>query len=83
MIAKQIKGKSFRGVLNYLHEKEGSRLIAGNMGGKTPQTLSAEFAISRQLNPRLAKAVYHSSSNSHFEKKGRKLCLKKEQELVS
>lgn len=61
MIAKQIKGKSFRGVLNYLHEKEGSRLIAGNMGGKTPQTLSAEFAISRQLNPRLAKAVYHSS----------------------
>ena len=61
MIAKQIKGKSFRGVLNYLHEKEGSRLIAGNMGGKTPQTLSAEFAVSRQLNPRLAKAVYHSS----------------------
>lgn len=61
MIAKQIKGKSFRGVLNYLHEKEGSRLIAGNMGGKTPQTLSAEFAVSRQLNPRLSKAVYHSS----------------------
>lgn len=61
MIAKQIKGKSFRGVLNYLHEKEGSRLIAGNMGGKTPQTLSAEFAVSRTLNPRLEKAVYHSS----------------------
>ena len=61
MIAKQIKGKSFRGVLNYLHEKEGSRLIAGNMGGKTPQTLSAEFAVSRQLNPRLCLAVYHSS----------------------
>ena len=31
------------------------------MGGKSPQTLSAEFAVSRQLNPRLAKAVYHSS----------------------
>ena len=61
MIAKQIKGKSFRGVLNYLHEKSGSRLIAGNMGGKSPQTLSAEFAVSRQLNPRLEKAVYHSS----------------------
>lgn len=36
-------------------------MIAGNMGGKTPRTLSAEFAVSRQLNPRLSKAVYHSS----------------------
>ena len=61
MIGKQIKGKSFRGVLDYLHSKQESRLIAGNMGGKTPRTLSAEFAVSRQLNPRLAKAVYHSS----------------------
>ena len=61
MIAKQVKGKSFRGVLDYLHEKEGSRLIAGNMGGKSPRILSAEFAVSRQLNPRLEKAVYHSS----------------------
>ncbi len=61
MIGKQIKGKSFRGVLEYLHSKPESRLIAGNMGGKTPRTLSAEFAVSRQLNPRLSKAVYHSS----------------------
>jgi hypothetical protein len=61
MIGKQVKGKSFRGVLEYLHSKKESRLIAGNMGGKTPRTLSAEFAVSRQLNPRLSKAVYHSS----------------------
>jgi hypothetical protein len=61
MIGKQVKGKSFRGVLEYLHSKQESRLIAGNMGGKTPRTLSAEFAVSRQLNPRLSKAVYHSS----------------------
>ena len=61
MIGKQVKGKSFRGVLNYLHSKQESRLIAGNMGGKTPRTLAAEFAVSRQLNPRLSKAVYHSS----------------------
>lgn len=61
MIGKQVKGKSFRGVLKYLHSKKESRLIAGNMGGKTPRTLSAEFAVSRQLNPRLSKAVYHSS----------------------
>lgn len=61
MIAKQVKGKSFRGVLNYLHEKEGSRIIGGNMAGDTPRIMSAEFAVSRQLNPRLSKAVYHSS----------------------
>ena len=61
MIGKQIKGKSFRGVLEYLHSKQESRLIAGNMGGQTPRTLAAEFAVSRQLNPRLSKAVYHSS----------------------
>ena len=61
MIAKQVKGKSFRGVLNYLHEKEGSRIIGGNMAGDNPRVMSAEFAVSRQLNPRLSKAVYHSS----------------------
>ena len=60
MIVRQIKGKSFRGVLNYL-EREQSLIIGGNMGGKTPRELSAEFAVSRQLNPRLSKAVYHSS----------------------
>lgn len=61
MIGKQIKGKSFRGVLNYLHEKEGSRIIGGNMAGDTPRVMAAEFAVSRQLNPRLEKAVYHAS----------------------
>ena len=61
MIAKQTKGKSFRGVLDYLHEKQESRLIAGNMVGENPRMLSAEFAVSRQLNPYLSKAVYHSS----------------------
>ena len=61
MIAKQVKGKSFRGVLNYLHEKEGSRIIGGNMAGDNPRIMSAEFAVSRTLNPRLQKAVYHSS----------------------
>ena len=71
MIGKQIKGKSFRGVLNYLHDKEGSRIIGGNMAGDTPRVMAAEFAVSRQLNPRLEKAVYHSSlslpKNEHLD----------------
>ena len=61
MIGNQVKGKSFRGVLNYLAQKPGSKLISKNMGSDTPTTLSQEFGISRQLNPRLKKAVYHSS----------------------
>lgn len=61
MIGKQVKGKSFRGVLNYLHDHEHSRIIGGNMAGDTPRIMSAEFAVARQLNPQLSKAVYHSS----------------------
>lgn len=61
MIAKQIKGRSFRGVLNYLSSKAGAQHIGGNMVGKTPQQLSAEFACSQGLNPKLGKAVYHVS----------------------
>ncbi len=61
MIGKQIKGTYFRGVLKYLHEKENSFLIGGNMVGKTPKVLAAEFQVAQQLNPRLNKAVYHAS----------------------
>lgn len=61
MIGKQIKGTNFRGVLNYLHVKEGARLIGGNMAGKNPRTLAAEFRLGRELNPNLKRAVYHAS----------------------
>lgn len=61
MIGKQVKGRSFRGLLNYLHEKEQARLIGGNMAGMTPRVLAAEFRVARDLNPRLQKAVYHAS----------------------
>jgi len=61
MIGKQTKGQSFRGVLNYLHHKERAQRIGGNMAGKTPRILAAEFRAARDLNPRLTKAVYHAS----------------------
>ncbi|MGA7937867.1 MAG: relaxase/mobilization nuclease domain-containing protein [Kovacikia sp.] len=61
MIGKQVKGTSFRGVLNYLHHKEGAEQIGGNMVGDDPRSLAAEFRVSRELNPRLNKAVYHVS----------------------
>ncbi len=61
MIGKQVKGTSFREVLNYLHDKEGAQLLGGNMVGETPRELAAEFRVSRQLNLRLKKVVYHAS----------------------
>ncbi|WP_413176264.1 relaxase/mobilization nuclease domain-containing protein [Anabaena azotica] len=61
MIGKHIKGKSFRGLLNYLFSKEGARQIGGNMEGTNPRELAAEFGISRRLNPKVSRAVYHAS----------------------
>lgn len=61
MIGKQVKGRGFRGVLNYLFGKEGALLIGGNMVGENPRELSAEFRFSRALNPRVERVVYHAS----------------------
>lgn len=61
VIGKQIKGKSFRGLLNYLFGKEGAKQIGGNMEGNNPRELAAEFRFCRQLNPKVSRAVYHAS----------------------
>jgi Relaxase/Mobilisation nuclease domain len=61
MIAKQIKGRGFRGLLEYVENKEESERIGGNMSGRNPRELAAEFKFSRQLNPKVERAVYHVS----------------------
>ncbi len=61
MIGKQTKGRSFRGLLNYLEGKEQAELIGGNMVGKNARELSAEFRFSRQLNRKVERVVYHAS----------------------
>ncbi len=61
MIGKQIKGKGFRGLLNYLEGKEQAQLIGGNMSGRNASELSAEFGLSRALNPHAQRKVYHAS----------------------
>ena len=61
MIGKQTKGKSFRGLLNYLEQNSKAEIIAGNMGGRNAIQLSKEFRLSRQLNPEVEKVVYHAS----------------------
>ena len=61
MIGKQIKGRSFSKLLNYLFGKDGASLIGSNMEGTTPSGLAAEFRFCRQLNPRVSRSVYHVS----------------------
>lgn len=59
MIGKVIKGRGFRGCLNYVLGKEGAQLIGGNMSGRNARELAAEFRFSRRLNPRVERVVCH------------------------
>lgn len=61
MIAKQVLGSNYAGVLSYVSGKEGARRIGGNMAGQSPSELAAEFRISRDLNFRVKKCVYHAT----------------------
>lgn len=61
MIAKAVKGKGFRGALEYDIQKEGGRIIDKNMAGENPRELAAEFGAIRSLRPTLGKAVLHVS----------------------
>jgi hypothetical protein len=47
MIGKQVKGTSFRGVLNYLHHKAESEQIGGNIVGQEPRSLVASASRDR------------------------------------
>ncbi|MBD2255836.1 relaxase/mobilization nuclease domain-containing protein [Nostoc parmelioides] len=61
MIGNQTKGQSFRGLLEYLSNREESSLIGGNMFGRNARELAREFRLSRQLNPEAVKVVHHVS----------------------
>lgn len=61
MIAKAIKGKGFRGALEYDLGKEQGHLIDSNMEGRTPRELAREFGEIRKLRPTLGKVVLHVS----------------------
>jgi Relaxase/Mobilisation nuclease domain len=61
VIAKQVLGSNFAGVLSYVSGKEGAQRIGGNMAGQSPSELAAEFRISRDLNFRVKKCVYHAT----------------------
>lgn len=61
MIAKAVKGRGFRGALEYDLRKDHARVIDSNMTGNSPRELAAEFGEIRKLRPGLNKAVLHVS----------------------
>jgi hypothetical protein len=61
MIAKAIKGRGFRGVLNYDLNQEKGVMLDTNMAGENARELAQEFGVIRQLRPNLNKAVLHVS----------------------
>lgn len=72
MIAKQIKGKDFYGVLAYNQKKiekgQGSVIDSNIINGSVVMQ-TKEFNIVRQLKPNLSKAVYHTSLNLPYSDK--------------
>ncbi len=72
MIAKQIKGKDFYGVLCYNQkkiDKEQGCIIDSNISPGSVVQQTKEFNIVRQLRPNLAKVVYHTSLNLPYTDK--------------
>lgn len=65
MIAKAVKGKGFRGALEYDLREQKGHLLDTNMAGDTPRSLAQEFGSIRALRPNLTKAVLHTSISIH------------------
>jgi len=61
MIAKAVKGRGFRGVLNYDLNEEKGEMLDTNMAGTNARELAQEFGAIRKLRPNLNKAVLHVS----------------------
>lgn len=65
------RGGGFRGVVNYLLTTEeakgrrtmraGAAVIGGNLSGRSPREIAAEFGESRRLRPGVRRPVWHCS----------------------
>lgn len=61
MKCKIIRGRGFRGLLDYALGKDGAEVIGGTVAGQSPPEYAAEFGILRRLRPDVAKPVWHAS----------------------
>ena len=70
MIAVQIKGRDFKGVLLYNQkkvDKDEAIVLDTNLSSESVVKQTKEFNIVRQQKPNLSKAVYHVSLNLPYE----------------
>ena len=61
MKCKIIRGKGFRGLMDYALGKDGAEVIGGTVAGASPPEYAAEFGILRRLRPDVARPVWHAS----------------------
>jgi len=61
MIGKIMRNTSFRRTTAYALGKPGAKRIGGNMVGQTLDVLVSEFGMSKALNPKIQRPVYHVS----------------------
>lgn len=56
------RGGGFRGLLEYaLDRGDACEIVGGNLEGRTPKALAAEFGVARNLRPDCARPVWHCS----------------------
>ena len=69
MIAKIIKGSNFKGVVNYIldKEKDARILICDGLFGENKETIASSFEAQARMNPRVTKPVGHISLAFHKE----------------
>ena len=72
MIAKIVQGRGFRGVINYVLEKERAQLLqAEGIRLKDREAIIRSFITQSKLNPKITKPVAHISLDFSAQDKGR------------
>ncbi|MDD2304733.1 MAG: relaxase/mobilization nuclease domain-containing protein [Prolixibacteraceae bacterium] len=72
MIAKIVQGHGFRGVVNYVLEKDHSHLLyAEGVRLKDKESIIQSFVAQKKLNPKIAKPVAHISLDFSVQDKNR------------
>ena len=63
MIAKIVKGSSFKGVVNYIldKEKDAKILVCDGMFAEDKDTIAMSFEAQSKMNPKVTKPVGHIS----------------------
>ena len=72
MIAKIVQGRGFRGVVNYVLDKDHSHLLySEGVRLKDKESIIQSFAVQQKLNPKIAKPVAHISLDFSVQDKNR------------